>query len=79
MAPKLGSLKYKKKIQIYKIYRFHSCRLCLLENILDFGSVLLDVKFWLLAINFICTHLHDGAISVCLHALIGLETLRVWV
>ena len=26
--------------------------------------------------KFYCTHLHDKAISVCMHALVGLETLR---
>ena len=43
------------------------------------GNVLLGVEFWLLATNFICTHIHDRAISVCIHALIGLEILRDWV
>ena len=33
------------------------------------GNVLLGTVFWLLATNFICTHLYDGAISVCMHAL----------
>jgi len=44
------------------------------EKILNLGNVL-GVEFRLLATNFICTHLHDGAISVCMHALVGLETL----
>jgi len=42
------------------------------KKILNFGNVLLGAEFWLLATNFICTHLHDRAISV-------LETLRDWV
>ena len=50
--------------------------LAFLEKILNFGNVLLGVEFLLLAINFICTHLHDRAISVSMHALVGLETLR---
>ena len=51
-----------------------------LEKILNFGNVLLGTKFWQLATNFICTHLHDMAISVSMHACVGLETLRdqVW-
>ena len=40
------------------------------------GKVLLGVEFRLLATNFICTHLHYKAISVCMHALVGLETLK---
>ena len=46
------------------------------EKILNLVNVLLGVEFRLLATNFICTHLHDEAISVCMHALVGLETLR---
>jgi len=48
------------------------------EKIVNFGNVLLGAEFWQLATNFICTHLHDRAISVCMHALVGLETLRDW-
>ena len=46
------------------------------KKILNFGNVLLGKEFWLLATNFIYTHLHDRAINVCMHALVGLETLR---
>ena len=37
------------------------------------------MEFQVLAVNFICTHLHDGAFSVRMHALVGLETLWDWV
>ena len=37
------------------------------------GNVLLGTEFRLLATNFICTHLHDGAISVCMHVLVGVN------
>ena len=43
------------------------------------GNVRFGAEFRLLATNFIYTHLHDGAISVYMHALVGLETLRDWV
>ena len=43
------------------------------------GNVLLGAEFWLLVTNVIYTHLHDRAISVCMHALVGLETLMDWV
>ena len=44
------------------------------------GNVFLSTEFRLLATNFICTNLHDEAISVYMYALVGLETLRdrVW-
>ena len=44
------------------------------------GIVLIGAEFWLVAKNFISTHLHDGAINVCMHALVGMETLKdlVW-
>ena len=50
--------------------------LTILGKILNSWQCLPWAKFRLLATNFICTHLHDGAISVCIHALLGLETLR---
>ena len=53
--------------------------LVFLEKILNLGNVNLGGEFRLLATNFIYTHLHDEAISVCMHALVGLKTLRVWV
>ena len=43
------------------------------------GNVLFGVEFQLLATNFFHTYLHDGAIGVCMHALVGSETLRDWV
>ena len=43
------------------------------------GNVLLPAEFWLLATNFICTHVHNGAIGVCMHTLVGLETLKDWI
>ena len=46
---------------------------------LTLGNVLLGAEFWLLATNFIYTHLYNKAISVCMHALVGLETVREWV
>ena len=49
------------------------------EKILNLGNVFLDMEFQLLATNFICTYLHDEAISVCMHALVQLETLKDWV
>ena len=38
--------------------------LVFLEKILNLGNVNLGGEFWLLATNFIYTHLHDKAISV---------------
>ena len=43
------------------------------------SNVLLPTELQLLATNFVCTHVHDGAIGVCMHAFVGLETLRVWI
>ena len=46
------------------------------ERSLTLGNVLIGVEFLLLALNFICAHLHNEAIIICMHALVGLETLR---
>ena len=32
------------------------------------GNVLLGAEFWLIATNFIYILLHDGVVSVCMHA-----------
>ena len=78
MAPTVGLLQYK-EIQFYNEEASFWMVLPSQRRSLTLGEVLLGVEFWLLETNFICTHLHDGAISVCMHALVGLETLRDWV
>ena len=86
--PKLGYIQRLQHWAFYntKKFKFTNCRCFILdrprlheEKLELFGNVLLDAESWLLLTNFICTHLHDGAISVCMHALVGLETLRDWV
>ena len=75
MAPTIGLLQYK-EIQIYNEEASFWIGFSFSEKILNFGNVSLSAVFRLLGTNFICTHLHDGVISVCMHALVGLENLR---
>ena len=79
MAPTVGILQYK-EIQIYNEAASFLIAWPSREKSWTLGNVLFGAEFQLLAINFIYTHLHDRAISVCVHALVGLETLRdrVW-
>ena len=78
MAPTVSFLQHK-EIQIYNEEASFWMVLLSRRRTWTLGNVFLGVEFWLLATNFICTHLYDGAISVCMHALVGLETLRDWV
>ena len=77
MAQMVSLLQYK-GIQIYNEKASFWMTLPYRKGSWTLGNVL-GAKFWLLTRNFICTYLHDGAISVCIHALLGLETLRDWV
>ena len=77
MAQMVSLLQYK-GIQIYNEKASFWMTLPYCKGSWTLGNVL-GAKFWLLTRNFICTYLHDGAISVCIHALLGLETLRDWV
>ena len=74
MAQMVSLLQYK-GIQIYNEKASFWMTLPYCKGSWTLGNVL-GAKFWLLTRNFICTYLHDGAISVCIHALLGLETLR---
>ena len=56
--------------------RLHSGWPYLLREDLELLTVLLGAEFRLLATNFICTHLHDRAISVCMQTIVRLEILR---
>jgi len=61
----------------FTLKRLYSRWLCLFREdfeLLVMSSLLRSSGYF--ATNFICTHLHDEAISVCMHALVGLETLR---
>ena len=78
MAPTVGLLQYK-EIQIYNEEASFWMVLPFQRRTWTLGNILLGIEFQLFATNFFCTHLHDGAISVCMHALVGLETLRDWV
>ena len=78
MAPTVGLLHYK-EIQIYNEEASFWMALPSQRRSWTLGNVLLGAEFWLLVINVIYTHLHDGAINVCMHGLVGLETLRDWV
>ena len=78
MAQMVGLLQYK-EIQIYNEKGSFWMILPYRKGSWTLGNVLLGAEFWLLARNFIYTYLYDGAISVCMHTLLGLETLRDWV
>ena len=78
MAPIVGLFQYK-EIQIYNEEASYCMVLPSWRRSWALGNVLFGAEFQLLATNFIYTHLHDGAISVYMHALVGLETLRDWV
>ena len=75
MAPTVGLLQYK-EIQFYNEEASFWMALPSWRSSWTLGNVLVGAKFRLLATNFICTHLHDEAISVCMHAFVRLETLR---
>ena len=78
MALTVGLLQYK-EIQIYNEEASFWMALPSQRRSWTLGNVLLSAEFRLLATNFICTYLYNRAISVCMHALVGLETLRDWV
>ena len=75
MAPTVGLLHYK-EIQIYNEEASFYIALPSRRRSWTLGNVLLGAEFWLLVTNVIYTYLHDEAINVCMHALVGLETLR---
>ena len=79
MASIVGLLQYK-EIQIYNEKASFWMALPSWGRSWTLGIVLIGAEFWLVAKNFISTHLHDGAINVCMHALVGMETLKdlVW-
>ena len=78
MAPTMGLFLYK-EVQIYNEEASFWMALPFWRKSWTFGNVLLGEEFQILATNFICTYLHERAISVCMHALVGLETLSDWV
>ena len=75
MAPTTGFFQYK-EIQIYNEVVSFWMALPSQRRSWILGNAFLGEEFWLLATNFICTRLHDGAISVFMHALARFETLK---
>ena len=75
MAPTVSFLQYK-EIQIYNEEASFWMVLLSRRRTWTLGIVLIGAEFWLVAKNFISTHLHDGAINVCMHTLVGMETLK---
>ena len=75
MAPTVGLLQYKEN-QIYNEKASFLIAWTSRGRSWTLGNVLLKAEFRLLATNFICTHLYARVISICMHTLVGLETLR---